>query len=235
MAKYQNHPGQKVMGTWLVLLVTMASLSAPRAAAQMMEPSVAPSDGPIELYLYAEYAPGLSVPARPPQLTAKAITSKRISCSHRRATTINTASPTVLEASARRAKCVSAYPLNGGLYNLLASYIEGANWATWKCYKNAPAASGGAVVTAAAPAEVPLFSSQAINLAGGSSYTCIATYTPLTAAQKAAIAAMDWNSQVTQVGVNGGTPCLHEPCCCSMLPFNSRQPCTTCLSTSKVP
>uniref|UniRef100_A0A383VFK3 Glycoside hydrolase family 5 domain-containing protein n=1 Tax=Tetradesmus obliquus TaxID=3088 RepID=A0A383VFK3_TETOB len=199
MAKYQIYPGQKVMATWMVLLVTMASLSAPRATAQMMEPAAASSEGPIDLYLYAEYAPGLSVPARPPQLTAKAITSKRISCSHRRATTISSASATVLEASARKAKCVSAYPLNGGMYNLLASYIEGANWATWKCYKNAPAASGGAVVTAAAPAEVPLFSSQAVNLAGGNSYTCTATYTPLTAAQKAEIAAMDWNSQVTQV------------------------------------
>jgi hypothetical protein len=185
----------------MVLLVTMASLSAPRAAAQLLDPSAASSEGPVELYLYAEYVPGLSVPARPPQLTAKAINSKRISCSHKRATTINTASPTVLETSARRAKCVSAYPLNGGIYNLLASYIDGANWATWKCYKNAPATAGGAVVTAAATAEVPLFSSQAVTLVGGNSYTCIATYTPLTAAQKAAIAAMDWNSQVSQVGV----------------------------------
>jgi hypothetical protein len=199
MPKYPVFPGQKVMATWMVLLVTMASLSAPRAAAQMLDPSTTTSDAPIELYLYAEYAQGLSVPARPPQLQAKAINSKRISCSHRRAPTINSANPTVLEASARRAKCVSAYPLNGGLYTLLASYIEGANWATWKCYKNTPASAGGAVVTAAAPAEVPLFSSQAITLEGGNSYTCIATYTPLTAAQKEAIAAMDWNSKVSQV------------------------------------
>eukprot|EP00882_Tetradesmus_deserticola_P019764 GHRQ01021302.1.p1 GENE.GHRQ01021302.1~~GHRQ01021302.1.p1 ORF type:complete len:501 (+),score=125.39 GHRQ01021302.1:274-1776(+) len=199
MLEYAVNPGRKVMATWMALLVTVASLSAPMAAAQVLQPPEAASKAPVELYLYAEYAPGMSVPARPPQLQAKAITSKRISCSHRRAATINSANPTVLEASARRAKCVSAYPLNGGLYTLLASYIEGADWAKWKCYRNAPATSGGAVVTTAAPAEVPLVSSQAIDLAGGSSYTCVATYTPLTDAQKAAIAALDWSSQVTQV------------------------------------
>lgn len=194
------HPSRKVMAVWLTCLLAVAHMTTHQAAAQV-DPTAVASEGPIQLYLFAEYTPGLAVPAKPPQLQARAINSKRISCSHRRAATISgaangDAAATVLESAARRAKCVSAYPLNGGLYTLLASYIEGANWATWKCYKNTPAAQDGVGIAAAASAEVPLFSAQAVQLDAGSSYSCVATYAPLTAEQKAAIAALDWNQEV---------------------------------------
>lgn len=187
------------MGSWLaILLSTTLVFSAKQACAQQEDPLTILA-GDIDLYLYAEYAAGLTTPRRPPQLMAQAINSKRISCQHKRAATISgaiNAASILLESATSNpaAKCVSAYPLQGGLYTLQASYIKGANWATWNCYQNP-----GAVTTAAAPVAVPLFSSQAVVLQGGSSYTCVATYTALTPDEEAAVESINWDTEMVKI------------------------------------
>lgn len=193
---------KRIVGSWVALLLSTTLLfSAQQACAQQADPLTELS-GEIDLYLYAEYATGLTAPQRPPQLTAKAINSKRISCQQRRAATITgvTDASTLLDTAASNptAKCTSIYPLQGGLYTLQASYIRGANWASWTCYQN-PAPGAAAAAVAAAPVALPLFSSQAVVLNGGSSYTCVATYTALTPAEAAAIESINWDAEMSRI------------------------------------
>lgn len=190
---------RRMLGTWLALLLSTSLLLSVQQTSAQASPYEAIS-GNIELYLFAEYASGLTTPRRPPQLLAKAVDSKRISCQHKRAATVSgiaNAAATVLESGslAQRARCISAFPLQGGLYTLQASYIPDANWATWNCYKNP---SPGANI-AETPATVPLFSSQAVTLDGGASYTCIATYTAQSPEQIAAVDAINWDAEVARV------------------------------------
>lgn len=198
---------RRAMATWTVVLCAFSLLLTPWQVSAQANPYTVDS-GDIDLYLVAEYGHGLTTPRRPPQLTAQAINSKGISCRHRRAATVSSIAiqaANTLESAlqAAAAKCVTAHPLQGGLYTLQASYIKGANWATWSCYKRP--SLGAASPASSADSAVTMFSSQAVTLEGGFSYTCVATYTARSAAEVAAVEAINWDVEVARVSGAGVT------------------------------
>lgn len=163
--------------------------------------------GRIELFLLATYADGVAAPAVPPQLLAARVLGKGVDC-QRNATdarsVLGGAAPTGTALAAAplpaAVQCGSSQqPLQGGLYTLQASRVEGANWATWQCFAQ-PLPLAGSVATASAAGSnssqaVTMFS-QAAQLRGGNRFTCVATYTKESDAQAAATAAISWPKMV---------------------------------------
>jgi hypothetical protein len=206
----------RASGTTLLLLL---ALVAAVAVSAQEDPTPATAGGPIELYLVAAYGPGLVRPTTGPTLVAKALSGKRISCQldnaggvKARSTGVSVrstvaaslapsaTSPAVVAAAAAAAAASTTAAttgackggeLQGGKYNLVASYIPGATFAKWNCYAMTPGSAA-----AATAAETPLVSTQVVELPGGSSYTCIATYSKAASTAVSAAAAIDWDAAV---------------------------------------
>jgi len=216
-----------------LLFVGVLIVVAVQCATAQVDPTVtAEADGPIKLYLVAAYGPGLVKPAVGPNLIARYLNQKRISCQLKgvagvkaraagtlaRASVAPTlapqASPAVLASAAQAAaaapvaKTICRSALKSGRYNLLASYIEGATFPQWNCYAMAPSALSAAAVT---PADSLPMSTQVVDLAASGSYTCVATYSKAAARAVAAAAAIDWDAAVETAAATAA-PIARDAC-----------------------
>lgn len=189
--------GCKFLLLQALLLLLGGTTRLPGAAAELV-PFQQPDtqDGNIQLSLLAAFGRGLNRAAAP-ELMATLVTSKAPDCTKSSATTLSLAEAAEVAAAAAPAASLCTGrggPLKAGLYSLLASRVDGANWATWKCY--ASPLPGTPAAAAAGPAAAPMYSVQAVELKAGFAYTCVATYIKESAAQAAATAAISWPEAV---------------------------------------
>jgi hypothetical protein len=108
------------------------------------------------------------------------------------------------------AQCSGRYPLNAGLYSLLAASVEGADWAAWSClvYNNNRERQAEVVTVEAAA----MYSPGAVELKPGHTYTCIAFYKKATGVAIAATSPADWDKAVMAAADAAAKAATAETC-----------------------